>query len=137
MERDKHLLEKKYEEVNLLNVQLSEKVKQLQAVQETGKAILSVLNLGKLLHVIMSTLSNVCRINRAIIMIVNEKEGYLGTLKALYGETPEKQQAFAVKNTGFFGMSLMYAAKELGFDTHPMDGFDHDAVKEVVKELLE
>ncbi len=77
MERDKHLLEKKYEEVNRLNVQLNEKFKQLQAVQETGKAILSVLDLEKLLHVIMSSLSNVCRINRAIIMIINKKENYL------------------------------------------------------------
>ncbi len=59
----------------------------------------------------------------------DEKDSYLNTLKALYGETAEKQQAFAVKNTGFFTMSLMYAAKELGLDTHPMDGFDHDAVK--------
>ena len=59
----------------------------------------------------------------------DEKDSYLNTLKALYGETAEKQQAFAVKNTGFFAMSLMYAAKELGLDTHPMDGFDHDAVK--------
>ena len=58
-----------------------------------------------------------------------EKEGYFNTLKALYGETPEKQQAFALKNTGFFPMSLMYAAKELGLDTHPMDGFIHDAVR--------
>ena len=82
MERDKHLLEKKYEEINLLNVQLSEKVRQLQAVQETGKAILSVLNLEKLLNVIMSTLSNICMINRAIIMIVNEKKDSLEYLYA-------------------------------------------------------
>jgi nitroreductase len=40
-----------------------------------------------------------------------------------------KQQAFACKNTGFFAMALMFAAKHLGLDTHPMDGFDHDAVR--------
>ncbi len=27
-------------------------------------------------------------------------------------------------------MSLMFAAKHLGLDTHPMDGFDHDGVRE-------
>ena len=59
----------------------------------------------------------------------DEREKYFKTLKTLYGETQDKQQAFAVKNTGFFAMSLMYAAKELGLDTHPMDGFNHDAVK--------
>ena len=26
-------------------------------------------------------------------------------------------------------MSLMYAAKSLGLDTHPIDGFDHEAVR--------
>ncbi len=49
--------------------------------------------------------------------------------KTLYGETTEKQQAFANKNAGFFAMSLMYSAVSLGLDTHPMDGFDHDEVK--------
>ena len=38
--------------------------------------------------------------------------------------------AFAAKNTGFFAMALMLAAKSLGLDTHPMDGFDHAGVKE-------
>jgi nitroreductase len=58
-----------------------------------------------------------------------DKEFYLKRLKELYGETLEKQQAFAVKNSAFFAMSLMYAAKKLGLDTHPMDGFEHDAVR--------
>ena len=62
-----------------------------------------------------------------------DRETYLNTLKKLYGETPDKQQAFAVKNTAFFAMSLMYAAKKLGLDTHPMDGFDHDAVRKEFK----
>ena len=58
-----------------------------------------------------------------------ERDKYFNTLKKLYGETPDKQQAFAVKNTAFFAMSLMYAAKKIGLDTHPMDGFDHDGVR--------
>jgi signal transduction histidine kinase len=82
MEADKEILERKYEEVNRLNVDLSQKIRQLQAIQETGKAILSVLNLGKLLSVIMNTLSNVCSISRAIIMVVNEKEECLEYLYA-------------------------------------------------------
>ncbi len=51
----------------------------------------------------------------------------------LYGQSLEKQQAFANKNTGFFAMALMLAAKHLGLDTHPMDGFDHQAVRELFK----
>ena len=77
MEGDKKLVEQKYEEVNRLNTELSYKIRQLLAIQETGKAILSVLDLGKLLNVIMNILANVCRINRALIMLVNEEEGCL------------------------------------------------------------
>ena len=54
---------------------------------------------------------------------------YINSLTKLYGENPEKQQAFAVKNSAFFAMSLMLAAKDVGLDTHPMDGFDHEGVR--------
>jgi len=77
MEEDKKLIEEKYEEVNRLNLELNYKIKQLLAIHETGKAILSVLNLEQLLTVIMKILSNVCQIHRAIIMLVNENEGVL------------------------------------------------------------
>jgi signal transduction histidine kinase len=92
MEKDKKIIEQKYEEVNRLNVELNLKIKQLQAMQETGKAILSVLDLGKLLTVIMNTLSNVCSISRAIIMVVNEKEECLEYLYAtgFNGNVPEE-----------------------------------------------
>jgi len=98
IEEDKKILEDKYEEVNRLNIQLNEKVKQLQAVQETGKAILSVLDLEKLLSVIMNSLSNVCMINRAIIMIVNEKEEYLEYLYAsgFAGDVPQEVKNYRV-----------------------------------------
>ena len=65
-----------------LNLELNYKIKQLMALQETGKAILSVLDLTQLLTAIMNILSNVCQIHRALIMLVNEKEG---CLEYLYG----------------------------------------------------
>ena len=77
MEADKKIIKQKYEEVNQLNQELSYKIKQLLAIQDTGKAILSVLDLKQLLTVIMNILSNVCRINRAIIMLVNEETKHL------------------------------------------------------------
>lgn len=83
MEQDKELIEKKYEEVYRLNIDLNRKIKQLLAIQDTGKAILSVLNLEQLLTVIMNILSTVCQINRAVIMLVNEEEGYLEYLHGL------------------------------------------------------
>lgn len=58
---------------------------------------------------------------------------FIKACQGLYGERAEKQQAFACKNTAFFAMSLMHAAKALGLDSHPMDGFDHDAVRREFK----
>lgn len=59
-----------------------------------------------------------------------EKRGwFLEATSFLYGRDPDAIQAFANKNAGFFAMSLMYAATSIGLETHPMDGFDHDAVK--------
>jgi len=53
--------------------------------------------------------------------------------KSLYGSSEMHQQAFANKNTGFFAMAFMLAAKHLGLETHPMDGFDHDGVRQAFK----
>ena len=98
MEEGKKVIEQKYEEVNRLNVELNQKIKQLLAVQETGKAILSVLDLGQLLTVIMNILSSVCKINRATIMLVNEEEGYLEYIHGagFDGEVPEEIKNYRV-----------------------------------------
>ncbi|MGB9731863.1 MULTISPECIES: nitroreductase family protein [Calditerrivibrio] len=40
-----------------------------------------------------------------------------------------KRKIFAVKNSSFYAMSLMYAAMAIGYETHPMDGFDENKVK--------
>ncbi|MCE5194417.1 MAG: nitroreductase family protein [Nitrospiraceae bacterium] len=58
------------------------------------------------------------------------KDTYRGMVKNLYGEKDSiKRKIFAVKNTSLFAMNLMVAAKGLGLETHPMDGFDEDSVK--------
>jgi nitroreductase len=59
----------------------------------------------------------------------DQRQWFADARTSLYGESEDKQLAFACKNTGFFAMALMLAAKNLGLDTHPMDGFDHDAVR--------
>jgi putative NAD(P)H nitroreductase len=46
-----------------------------------------------------------------------------------YGSTEERRIAFASANSGLLAMSIMYAAKAMGVDSHPMNGFDNDAVK--------
>jgi len=47
---------------------------------------------------------------------------------ARYGASPETRTKFAHKNSSLFAMCLMLAAKSLGLDSHPMDGFDVDGV---------
>jgi len=91
MEEDKAVIQQKYDEVNLLNIELNKRAKQLEAIQETGKAILSLLDLEQLLTVIMNLLSNVCRINRAVIMLVNEDQGFLEYIHGIgfNGDVPE------------------------------------------------
>ena len=62
-------------------------------------------------------------------MAEEQYDWFTNACAGLYGENDQKQQAFACKNTGFFAMALMFAAKHLGFDSHPMDGFDHEGVR--------
>jgi signal transduction histidine kinase len=97
-EKDKGVIEKKYEEVNRLNIELNHKIKQLLAIQETGKAILSLLNLNKLLTAIMDILSTVCKINRALIMLVNDEEECLEYVHGVGfdGEVPDEVKNYTV-----------------------------------------
>jgi len=97
-EKDKSIIEKKYEEVNKLNIELNHKIKQLLAIQETGKAILSLLNLNKLLTAIMDILSTVCKINRALIMLVNDEEECLEYVHGVGfdGEVPDEVKNYRV-----------------------------------------
>lgn len=60
----------------------------------------------------------------------DQRDWFIDAVKSLYGWSPEASLAYAVKNTGFFAMGLMYAATSLGLETHPMDGFDHEGVRE-------
>jgi signal transduction histidine kinase len=98
MEEGKEIIEQKYEEVNRLNAELNRKVKQLTAIQDTGKAILSILDLEQLLTIIINLLADVCQINRALIMLVNEKEGCLEYVHAMgfKEEVPEEVRNYKV-----------------------------------------
>jgi nitroreductase len=66
---------------------------------------------------------------KAGTMKPEQREWFLNAAKSLYNWSPEANLAFAAKNTGFFAMSLMYAATSLGLESHPMDGFDHEGVR--------
>ncbi|MEZ4565597.1 MAG: nitroreductase family protein [Desulfobacterales bacterium] len=59
----------------------------------------------------------------------DQREWFDGACQTLYGASDARIVAFACKNAAFFAMGLMLAAKSLGLDTHPMDGFDIDKVR--------
>ncbi len=61
-------------------------------------------------------------------MTEKQRDWFKNARNNLYGKTELITRAFSCKNTGFFAMSLMLAAKSLGIDSHPMDGFNHDKV---------
>lgn len=70
---------------------------------------------------------------RSGAMQPDQRDWFLNATNSLYNWSTDANLAFAVKNTGFFAMSLMYAATGLGLETHPMDGFDHEAVQREFK----
>jgi len=97
-EKDKEIIVRKYEEVNQLNLQLSSKVTQLIAIQETGKAILSILEKDPLLTAVINILAKACSICRALIMITDDAGEKLHYLHAwgFDGETPDWMKNYTV-----------------------------------------
>lgn len=55
-----------------------------------------------------------------------EVDGTKQMAQNLYGEG--KEIGFASRNVGLLAMNIMLAARNRGWDTHPMDGFDIEAV---------
>lgn len=88
LERDKELLKKKFDEIHRLNIQLKEKIDQLICMQETSTAALSVLNLEKLLQVTLRLLINSAKLDRAGILLLDEK-GEVLELTYAEGIAPE------------------------------------------------
>jgi nitroreductase len=50
-----------------------------------------------------------------------------------YGGKDQVQRDEAMRSCGMAAMTLMLAAKEMGYDSCPMDGFDFDAVGKLIK----
>jgi len=65
---------------------------------------------------------------KAGIMKEEQRQWLTDSCRNLYGISDARSLAFACKNTGFFAGIFMLAAKSLGLDTHPMDGFNLDGV---------
>jgi len=56
-------------------------------------------------------------------------EGAQNAAGFLYGTSDERKLKFAESNAGLLAMSIMYAAKNYGVDSHPMSGIDFDGIK--------
>ncbi len=76
---------------------------------------------------------NFAQMQQAGSMKPEQYDWFTGATQSLYGVDLERQQAGACKHTGFFAMTLMFAAKHLGFDSLPMDGFDVEGVREAFR----
>lgn len=55
-------------------------------------------------------------------------KGAMEMAAGLYGTSEERQLKFAESNAGLLAMSIMYAAKGLGVDSHPMSGMDFEGI---------
>jgi nitroreductase len=54
---------------------------------------------------------------------------YKEMVKGLYGSTAERKIKFAESNGGLLSMSIMYAAKTFGIESHAMSGIDFEGIK--------
>ncbi|MHB1293323.1 MAG: nitroreductase family protein, partial [Sulfuricella sp.] len=53
-------------------------------------------------------------------------------IRQYYEGREQVQRDEAMRSCGIAAMSLMLAAKEMGYDSCPMDGFDFDAVGKLI-----
>jgi nitroreductase len=56
----------------------------------------------------------------------------LPAIKVYYTGREQAQRDEAMRSCGMAAMNIMLAAKEMGYDTCPMDGFDFDAVAKLL-----
>lgn len=82
LERDKNLLQHKYNEIHQLNLELQKKVSQLASIQEASQAVVSTLDLKNILEVAFSLLARLFRFDRLVIFAIDEDEKMLKILHA-------------------------------------------------------
>ena len=62
-----------------------------------------------------------------------EVQGFLlPALAEYYRDKPQVERDEGMRSCGLVGMSIMLLAKEFGYDSCPMDGFDFDAVGRII-----
>ncbi len=56
----------------------------------------------------------------------------LPALTEYYTDKPQVERDEGMRSCGLVGMAIMLLAKELGYDSCPMDGFDYEAVGSII-----
>jgi len=82
LERDKKILQEKYEKINALNQELENKIDQLSVINETSKAILSTLELTELLDKVLNRMMDIARLDRAGVFLVDKDKKSLSLIHA-------------------------------------------------------
>ena len=77
IDRDKALLREKYDELSLLNAELSQKVTMLKAINNATRTMVSVADTRQVLQQTMTPIVEVFGFDRAMIMLVNPTGEYL------------------------------------------------------------
>ena len=86
LEEDKELLSQKYREVQDLTGRLRRKIRELETIHESGKAVVSLLDRRELLNVIMRLTTSSLGYDRGIILLHDEEEQSLVTAASSGGE---------------------------------------------------
>jgi nitroreductase len=96
-------------------------------VEEAPAVLIVIANPGAIEETIDRVLAD--RVEKGYSRQEDTARQRLGPFKMYGDRDSEPRRIFAVKNASFFAMSFMIAARGLGYETHPMDGFRADDVK--------
>ena len=88
IEDDKIALRKKYDEVNVLNMELADKLEKLKAINTASNLLVSRGNTDEILSTTMRSIIDVMQFDRAIVMLADEKKTKL-EFKYASGADPE------------------------------------------------
>ncbi len=92
IDNDKLILKKRYDEVQMLNMQLADKVEKLQAINTASNLLVSRENTDEILETTMRFVVNIMKFDRAIIMLVDHDRTKLEFRYAV-GADPEAVDA--------------------------------------------
>lgn len=96
-------------------------------VEEAPAVLIVIANPGAIEENIDRVLAD--RVEKGYAKQENIERQRMGPFRMYGGRESEARKLFAVKNTAFFAMTFMIAARGMGYETHPMDGFNADDVK--------